>query len=459
MNTLVRSSSIKVPIGELTRWEMEPAALVRLLPGWMGAEVTQLPKAIAQGAECAVQLSCGLGRHCRWVTSFDEIDASSGFTERMVEGPLPAWALRRHFRTESTDSSRLEEEVRYKAKGRMPWAALGTRRLEATLLRLLDWRHQRARNDLARHQEVHSSPRCVLVTGSSGLVGTQLCAFLKAGGHTVRRFVRRTPVSELGEFQWDPSAGTFDERAFDGVDAVVHLAGAGIADKRWSEERKRIIVSSRVDSTRLLASHLATLSTPPALVCASAVGFYGNRPEGFVTEQDSAGSNFLADTCVAWEGAADPARDAGIRVSHLRIGVVVAAAGGAVAKLRLPVTAGVAGPLGTGRQGMSWIALDDVLGVVLHAIVDERYAGPINVVAPEDIDNRSFMRAMGRVLKRPTVAPMPAMVARMLFGQLGEEALLGGAFVRPQRLQELGYRFEFSDLEHALRFELGRVLG
>lgn len=451
MKTLVRSSSIDSPLEELARWQLRPATLGRLIPPWLGARVTRLPESIHDGAMLELRVRCGLARARRWATRMERVNPVSGFSEVLVEGPLSEWSLERRFREESPATSRLEEHVSFSH------GIMGGRRLEERFLQVLNWRHRRTRQDLARQREVPMALGRMLLTGASGLVGKALCSFLEAGGHEVRRLVRREGDASRGEFHWDPVRGVIDVSAFEGVDSVVHLAGAGIADRRWTSARMELIRASRIDSTRLIAETIAGLSHAPSLVCASAAGFYGNRPDGTVDERDEAGSGFLAETCSAWEGAAQPAREAGSRVVHLRIGVVVAGAGGAVAKMRGPVLAGIAGPLGHGRQGMSWIALDDLLGVVLHASADDRYSGAINVVAPQRTDNRTFIRTLGKVLSRPTLAPMPAFVARMLFGRLAEEALLTGAFVQPRRLAELGFRFDFADLEEALRFELGRA--
>jgi hypothetical protein len=387
----------------------------------------------------------------RWLTRFEQVDRAHGFTEELLEGCVPSWSLTRKFREESPETSRLEEHVKY------THGMFFGRKLEDKIVQALDWRHRRTRQDLARHKEVGMPVRRVLVTGSSGLVGQALCCFLESGGHEVRRLVRRQPDSASGEFAWDPARGEIDLAAFEGVHAVVNLAGASLVEKRWTPERMELLQSSRVASTKLVAESMTRVGTSAALLNASATGYYGDRPEGEVCESDAPGTGFLARTCVAWERAADPAREAGVRVASLRIGVVVARAGGVVGKLRTPVLLGVAGPVGSGRQGMSWIALDDLLGVVLHAIENERYEGPINVVAPQAIDNRGFIRMMGRVLSRPTIAPLPAFVARALFGKMGEEALLQGSFAAPRRLEELGFRHDFPDLESALRFELGRL--
>lgn len=314
---------------------------------------------------------------------------------------------------------------------------------------LLAWRARRLAHDLGRIARQPTPSGSVLLAGASGLVGTQLALFLQAGGWTVRRLVRRT-ARAAGEFSWSPSTGELDRAALDGVDVVVNLAGAGIADKRWTAPRKQLLHSSRVDTTTLLA---AAVGSRP-LVNASAVGFYGDWRGKPRDENAHAGEGFLASTCVAWERASDIALDAGARVVLLRMGVVVAHDGGALAKLLPIARCGLLGRLGNGRQPMEWIARDDLLAVVLGAMTDQTMSGPVNVVAPERTTNESFTKSLGHVLHRPTVLPMPAFAARLMFGELGKEALLSGAAVAPAVLQDRGFQFECSTLDDALRFEL-----
>ena len=246
--------------------------------------------------------------------------------------------------------------------------------------------------------------------------------------------------------------------AFEGVDAVVNLSGAGIADARWSAARKELIERSRVDSTSLLARSIASLGDrAPALISSSAVGYYGNRPTGTCSEDEPAGTGFLPRTCVRWEEACQPAIDAGARVVKLRIGVVLAWGGGALAKLKGPASLGLSGPIGTGSQGMSWIALDDLVGIIVNAIVDDRFTGPINCVSPNPVSNRAFMRTLGSVMRRPAILPLPAFVARTAFGEMAQEALVEGVYAEPSVLARLGYRYLFEDLSSAFAFELGQL--
>ena len=296
----------------------------------------------------------------------------------------------------------------------------------------------------------------VAVSGASGLVGSALIPVLISAGHEVRPMVRPGGRRAPGSIAWDAEAGSLDLAALQGVDAVVHLAGESIAS-RWTDERKRRIRDSRVKGTRLVAQSIARLATRPSvLVCASAVGVYGPRGSEPLDERAASGTGFLAEICRAWEAAADPARAAGIRVVHTRFGVILSAQGGALAKMLIPFKLGVAGKVGSGDQYMSWIALDDVVGVIQYALGTAELSGPVNTVAPTPVTNLEFTKTLGRVLSRPTVLPMPAVAARLAFGEMAQELLLSGQRAVPARLLAIGFRFRYPDLEQALRSILGR---
>jgi uncharacterized protein (TIGR01777 family) len=294
----------------------------------------------------------------------------------------------------------------------------------------------------------------ILVTGASGLIGSALVSFLTSTGHAVTRLVRSPP--KLGEraAHWDPMAGAIEASAFDGVDAVVHLAGENIAT-RWTADKKVKIRDSRVKGTQVLCEALARLAAPPkALVSASAIGYYGDRGEAILTEDSAPGTGFLPEVCRAWEAATEPAGQHGIRVVQLRFGVVLSAAGGALAKMLPPFRLGLGGVLGTGRQYMSWIAIDDVIGTIQHAIVTDALRGPVNAVAPQAVANREFTKALGQVLGRPTLFPMPAFAARLIFGEMADALLLASARVQPAKLLAAGYSFRYREIEGALRHVL-----
>ncbi len=300
----------------------------------------------------------------------------------------------------------------------------------------------------------------VAVTGATGLVGSALVPFLLGGGHEVvsLRRVSANRGADGDAPSWDPETGALSAGVLDGLDAVVHLAGENIAGGRWTVARKAGIRDSRVDGTRRLAQALAASPRPPqTLIVASAIGFYGDRGDEELDESSPLGDGFLPEVCQAWEAAAAPAREAGIRVVHLRIGIVLTAAGGALGQMLFPFRMGVGGVIGTGRQYMSWVALDDVLGGVLHALRADDLAGAINMVAPQPVTNAQFTKTLGRVLRRPTILPLPAFGARLAFGEMADALLLASTRVNPTRLQEGGFEFGFPDLEEALRHVLGRT--
>jgi uncharacterized protein (TIGR01777 family) len=297
----------------------------------------------------------------------------------------------------------------------------------------------------------------IAISGSSGLVGSSLVAFLAREGCTVVRLVRSEP-RRRDEVLCDPATGRIDAARFEGLRAVVHLAGVNIAASRWSASQKERIRSSRVDGTRLVAESLAGLTRPPAtLVCASAIGYYGDRGDERLDENSPAGSGFLPETCVAWEAAADPARQAGIRVVTLRIGVVLSTEGGALARMLTPFRLGLGGRLGHGRQRMSWITLEDLVRVIGHVLWDRTLHGPVNAVAPQAVTNAEFTASLGRVLRRPTLLPLPAAVLRLLLGEMGQALLLDGSQVVPERLCRAGFEFRHGALEPALTSLLGRA--
>lgn len=297
----------------------------------------------------------------------------------------------------------------------------------------------------------------ILVGGSSGLVGGALVPHLIKGGHQVVRLVRARAAPGEAALFWEPAAGTLDSAALEGFDAVIHLSGESIAAGRWTEAKKARIRDSRVKSTELLAGTIARLSRPPGvLLCASAIGYYGDRGDEVLKEDSAPGKDFLAGVCQAWEVASEPAARKGVRVVRHRFGVILSAAGGALAKMLLPFRLGAGGRLGDGRQFMSWIAIDDVLGALDHALATKALRCPVNTVSPRPVTNAEFTAALGRVLRRPTILPMPAFAARLAFGEMAKALLLASQRVVPERLLASGHRFRYPDLEPVLRHLLGR---
>ncbi|WP_405580667.1 TIGR01777 family oxidoreductase [Streptomyces sp. NBC_01190] len=293
----------------------------------------------------------------------------------------------------------------------------------------------------------------IAVTGASGLIGSHLIESLSADGHEIRRLVRRPP-ERVDEVRWDPAAGTVDTAGLAGTEVVVHLAGAGIGDRRWTAARKKELVDSRVRGTDVIARAVASLDTPPkVLVCGSAIGFYGDTGDSAADEDSPAGEGFLPELVEEWEAAGERAREAGIRTVHARTGLVVASSGGAWGRLFPIFKAGLGGRLGSGRQYWSFIALHDEIAALRHLIDTEELSGPVNLTAPEPLTNREVTAAMGRVLHRPTLATVPAPVLRIALGEFAGD-VLGSQRVRPKRLLGSGFRFTYPGIDEAIEAAL-----
>ncbi len=300
-----------------------------------------------------------------------------------------------------------------------------------------------------------SGPPRVAVTGATGLVGSALGDLLRANGRRVHR-VTRSPEPGSDDIGWDPAAGHLEVGALEGVDALVNLAGEPVFGLRWTESKKRAIRESRLRGTRLLAERAAALARPPrVLVSASAIGYYGDRGAARLVESDPPGEGFLADLCREWEAATAPAEKAGVRVVHLRIGLVLSREGGALATMLPAFKLGAGGRLGSGEQYMSWIALEDLIATIAFALERDDLRGAANATAPAPVTNAEFTRTLGRVLRRPTPLPVPAFALRLALGELAEEMLLASARVEPAALSAAGFGFRHATLEAALRAALG----
>lgn len=295
----------------------------------------------------------------------------------------------------------------------------------------------------------------IAVTGSTGLVGSALVAHLESSGHVVKRIVRRRDSADSDSVYWDPEAGMIEVDKLAGLDAAVHLAGENIAKRRWSKRQKARILESRVNGTRLLSATLAALDPKPeVMVCASAMGYYGDRRDEILAEDSGSGDLFLSRVVRDWEAATTPAADAGIRVVNLRLGLVVSGAGGAIRQMMLPFKLGLGGRVGSGRQWVSWIAMADLVRLIQHCLTDRSLRGAVNAASPNPITNRDLAQTLAKVLHRPAIMPLPGFVVRTALGQMGEELLLSSARLSPVKLIASGFEFHSPDLESALRREL-----
>ncbi len=293
----------------------------------------------------------------------------------------------------------------------------------------------------------------ILISGSSGMIGGKLSALLEREGHSVIPLVRHEP--DEGERFWDPDNPTIKPDVFENIDVLVHLAGRSIASARWTETEKQLIRDSRVEGTRLISEALRESRAPVrVLVCASAVGYYGDRGDEWLSEESPPGEGFLSEVCVEWERATGPAAEAGIRVVNTRFGVVLSERGGALAKALPPFKAGLGGVFGDGEQFWSWISLEDATRAIRHALLTDSLSGALNVASPHPVRNRDFTKALGDILHRPTIIPVPAFAARLMLGEMADALLLASARVKTDRLSESGFTFSHPDIESALRHAL-----
>ena len=450
-----------VPLEALWAWHTRPGALERLLPPWDPVRVVARTGGLATGTRVTLSVPFGPLR-LPWTSEHRDVDPPRGFADVQIAGPFAHWHHVHAMCAEGPAASSLEDRIAFAGPAGPVGRALARRSVAARLPALLRYRHETLAADLAAHARVADRPRLTIgITGASGLVGTMLRHFLTTGGHRVVRFVRRTsadPGHAGGDaagsdtVSWDPQTGFPAPDRIPPLDAVIHLAGAGVADRRWTPQRMALIRDSRVHGTSTLAKGLATLPGPPrTLLCASAVGFYGFDGHAPVDETAPMGGGFLAAVCGRWEAAADPARAAGLRVAHLRLGLVLTPAGGILKPLYRVFRAGAGGGVGSGRQGMSWVGVDDVIGAFHHALFDETIAGPVNVTAPEPVSNATFTAALGRAVHRPAWVPVPAVGLRLLLGrQMADETALSSGWVLPARLDAAGYAFRHRRLDDAL---------
>lgn len=449
MPVFVRRSELPVSADEAFAWHERPGAFERLNPPFDPVEVLERKGGLEVGATTVLATHVGPVRQ-KWTAHHTAYEKGRLFRDEQRDGPFAKWVHTHRFEPLGADRCELVDEIDYELPLGSLGSAVGGGFVEERISKAFAFRHALTRVDLERHARFRDRPRrTVAITGASGLLASSLIPFLTTGGHSVRKVGRKD--------------GVLDAAAIDGADVVIHLAGAGVGDERWSEERKKLLVDSRVAYTRqLLEAMKQAKASPRVLVGGSAIGMYGDRGDELLTEQSpvgqrsSTGAAFLAGLCIDWEAEATIAASLGVRVVNARIGVVLTPTGGAMAKLLPPFKAGVGGPTGSGRQWMSWISNDDVIGALHHVVMNESIAGPVNLVAPNPVTSKTFASALGSVLSRPAIAPIPAFVLRAMFGEMADGTVLASQRVRPDVLAATGFQFLSPTLEEALRFMLGK---
>jgi len=436
---------------------MRRGAFERLAPPWEEPRVISpfAPPSIGGSVELEVPIAPGV--RILWISDFAEVLEGEMFRDIQRTGPFDLFDHTHRFEAKNDLASVMEDRIRYVLPGGRLGDLFGSGLARRKLRAMFAYRHRVLAKDLAVHARARRGAMRILVTGATGLVGRSLVSFLESGGHTVHRLTRHAARNDR-EIEFDPEKGARHPSDIEGFDAVIHLAGDPIAKGRWTEEKKRLIRESRVPFTRRLAGTLGALKKPPGVfISASATGYYGDRGDRILRESDPPGEGFLPEVCLEWEGATEPAAQAGIRVVHLRSGLVLTPAGGALAPMLLPFTLGLGGPLGNGRQWWSFIALDDLLYLIHHVLMTDAVRGPLNATSPEPVTNAEFTKVLGRVLNRPAVIPAPEFALKLALGGMTGPLLVASARVNPEKALDTGFEFAYPSLEGALRHVLGRV--
>ena len=458
MHTFTASSSLDASADALFTWHARSGAFERLVPPWAPVRLERF-EGIGEGERAVLRLGPEPVA-LRWVAEHHDVIEGRQFCDRQVQGPFPHWDHTHRFEpaSEDNDGTTLTDRIEYGPPGgalgqqAVPW-------LEDELRRQFTYRHRVTRRDLALHRRYNPDDRSltIAVSGTSGLVGSQLVPFLTAGGHTVKRLTRSEPTGD-DEILWNPQTGRMEAEKLEGLDAVIHLAGENVFG-RWTPAKKQRIYSSRADGTRLLAEALAGLDDPPeVLVSSSAVGYYGDHGTDRITEEsEPRNAGFFTEVCEAWEAATEPAAAAGIRTVQMRTGIILTPAGGAL-RLMLPAFwLGLGGRVGARNQYFPWITLDDVLGGFYHALWTDALEGPVNLTAPSPVTMETYTQTLAHVLNRPAFLTVPPSLVQTVAGEVADEMILASARVVPRRLQETGYDFGFSSLSDGLGHVLGRT--
>ena len=442
---------------DVFEWFEHRGSFRRLMPPWEISEEVHSDENLQNGAKRIFRFPLGPIK-MTWVAEHLGYQPPEKFEDVMIKGPFKSWHHKHHFENIGNGQCHVIDDVEYSLPMGFPGRLVAGRSVKKRLDRIFGARSQRLIRDLEQHKIHRNKPRKrILISGASGLIGKQLVAFLDTGGHDIWRLVRRHPDSKNQEIFWSPNEELLNPKSIEGFDVVIHLGGAGIGDKRWSKSRMKIIESSRVESTTLLAKTLANLSNKPELfMVASAIGWYGNRSDEILTEESESGAGFLPDVCTAWEASADAAKNAGIRTIYLRTGVVLDANGGALAKMLLPAKLGAGGPIGRGRQWLSWVSMDDEIYAIHHLLMSLDAEGVYNIVSPNPVKQKQFAKKLGKVLRKPAFIPTPPFAIWLLFGKMGVSLTTESQRVTPSRLLDSGYKFQHEKLVGALRDTLGR---
>ncbi len=440
-------SSLPFPAEEVFSWYMRPKALARLLPPWRKVDILyQEGGPDEEGTHVGLEVRFG-GVPWKWTLQHRDFVPGKEFSDYQMKGPFGEYRHRHRVEPIDPYSCRVIDDIFYRLPLGFTLSAV-----DEEFKKLFRWRYELMRGDLALLQKHPAPPMRILLTGATGMIGKPLEAFLGTAGHDVVRLVRTKQPPNRHTIYWDPAHGNFRKEDFEGFDAVIHLAGENISG-RWTKQKKERLFLSRCRDSWLLSQVLTRLYQPPkTVICASALGYYGNRGEEALTEQSGKGEGFLADLCAKWEAAMQAIENRGSRVVHTRFGIVLSASGGILQRSILPFKLGLIGRLGSGSQIMSWVGIDDAIGAIYHALMTESLEGPVNVAAPHPVKQAEFAKALAKRLRVVSAMPVPACALRAALGEMAEELLLASAHVVPKKLLETGYVFRYPDLVKALDY-------
>jgi len=447
-------SEFDVPAEELFSWHEQTGAFDRLNPPFMPVKVLHHENSISDGAKVSLKVPdkvIGL----TWNLEHREYQKGKQFADQQISGPFKYWKHVHRFGKIDKDRSELHEQITYELPVHAVTGRLFDSHFRSRLDRLFHFRHTRTINDLHLLKKYKTAkPLKILIAGSSGMLGTELTAFLTTGGHQVTHLLRQKAKNAP---YWSPETGQIDARLLENYDVIINLAGENIGSGYWTKNKKKRIRESRVSTTRLLAETISILDHPPRVfIAASATGYYGDQGEKQLTENSEPESGFFNEVVRAWEEASRPAARKGIRTVNLRFGVILSGKKDMLARVRPVFWTGLGAIIGSGENYFPWIAVDDAIAAIYHSTFTETLHGPVNVVAPQQVTSRVFFKSLGKILQRPVFLKVPAPVVKNILGDMGKELFLTSTRVIPAKLQESGFDFQFPTLNETLRFYLGR---
>ena len=454
-NVYIKRTKINTPVETLFSWHERNGAISRLTPPWAPLKmVARKGSGIQKGVKVTFRLSL-FKIPMTWEAEHIDYQKNKLFKDRQIKGPFSKWEHTHRFMPDGKGCSIMEDKVEFK----LPFGILSRpfyRLAKKEFERMFSYRHRVLKYDL-EHYVDRTKKKRILVSGASGTIGGTLVPFLETCGHEVIRLVRKKSNLLDNELFWDPSRGVLDLKKAGAVDAVINLNGVDISKGRWTSKQKKRILDSRTLPTRLLVKKIKNLDPKPGVfISASAIGFYGENKDKILNETAGMGNCFISEVCRQWENAALPAGKAGIRTIHLRTGVVLTPAGGALKRMELPFKTGCGVKLSHGRQYMSWISMEDAVSGILYILNNEKIKGPVNLTAPNPVTNKEFSETLARVFSKKVFFTIPGFLALALWGQMGKETLLASARVRPEKLLSNGFSFQHETLFPALKDMLGR---